>query len=295
MPSTPIAVLVAGATGAIGRHFAQIISQQSSNVIRELVLLHRQETPPSLPGLDSLGKSSKVSIRWVHVSDDEWRLETEGKGTVLSSLFKETAFNVVFTGMGTSRANAEVAEAQAASGYAEGFRQFLNQVDLRQNVALGKRFLESSADKKGVFVRVSSFRADSSITGSEESPWGWYVHHQGKADDELRAAFEGKAQKLVLMKPGRLERGEDLRSKRPWEAQQFQQMGPGLDVEVVAKMSAATVLAEFEFNLEGTFDSAVLELASTKKANSQFEAYDGDELVELEAACKRNKRQKSDL
>ena len=58
------------------------------------------------------------------------------------------------------------------------------------------------------------------------------------------------------MKPGRLDRGEELESKRPWEVEGRAKQGPGLSVKTVAE-------AGFEYGLD-------LDNASGKFVDGQF-------------------------
>lgn len=65
-----------------------------------------------------------------------------------------------------------------------------------------------------------------------------YFKYQGIADNEVVAALNDRVEdgsmKVLIMKPGRLERGVDLRAKRPHEVAQYQSSGPGLDTSHLA-------------------------------------------------------------
>ena len=65
-----------------------------------------------------------------------------------------------------------------------------------------------------------------------------YFKYQGIADNEVVAALNDRVEDgsmtVLVMKPGRLERGVDLRAKRPHEVAQYQSSGPGLDTSHLA-------------------------------------------------------------
>ena len=145
--------------------------------------------------------------------------------------------DIVFTAMGTSRANKEMQEAQEETSYHEGFATWLRRVDAVQNAKLAQAAKQANA--KGI-VRVSAMSANANAFGSEQQFWGWYARYQGLGD-ELTKVIMG-AKRSVILNPGGLDRGERFRQNRPWEIQKHQ-MGPGLPVIRVAEQAVAQGLA----------------------------------------------------
>ncbi len=63
------------------------------------------------------------------------------------------------------------------------------------------------------------------MAGSEENPWGFYSQYQGLADDRTVALGRELGFSTLILRPGGLDRGEDLRSKRPWEVERHEKNG----------------------------------------------------------------------
>ena len=120
--------------------------------------------------------------------------------------------DVVFSAMGTSRANPEMQAAQAETSYHEGFATWLRRVDCVQNAKLAQAAKEANA--KGI-VRVSAMSSNPMAVGSEQQYWGWYARYQGLGD-QLTKQIMGPTRSVIL-NPGALDRGERFRQNRPWE------------------------------------------------------------------------------
>eukprot|EP00397_Hematodinium_sp_SG-2012_P059468 GEMP01076259.1.p1 GENE.GEMP01076259.1~~GEMP01076259.1.p1 ORF type:complete len:235 (+),score=63.06 GEMP01076259.1:15-719(+) len=141
--------------------------------------------------------------------------------------------DVCITAIGTSRANAVVKESMEKMGNDEGFAHWLQKVDLGINVALAK---QAHADGVQHFARISAINADSSKRGGG---FEIYNRYQGESDDAVaRYSFPTG---LTIMRPGALDRGEEFRSKRPWEVERHINQGPGLSVDLLASKTIAAV------------------------------------------------------
>lgn len=251
--------LVAGATGAIGRHLVRLLANDPS--VKEVIVLSRRTFDPEndypsifnidypspaasklilmvenflsdadwgedLPRAKALQQNTDEAIDAAIAQDEDVGLPPPPDGRLVQ-LMKNV--NVAFTAMGTSRANEEVKKTQQETSYARGFARWLRKVDFFQNLQLARAAKLAGVDR---FVRVSATKASASVKGSEDNPWGWYVHFQGISDEKISSLPFSKG--CVLLRPGRLDRGEELRALREWEVQGHAKNGPGLSVEVVA-------------------------------------------------------------
>ena len=135
--------------------------------------------------------------------------------------------DVAFTCIGTSRVNAEVQEAMASAGADEGFRDWLERVDLGYTVAFAE--LAAQAGIKHL-SRCSARNANAADDGP-----GFHIYwrFQGKADDAVCDLAERFPCGVTCFRPGSLDRGE-LRQARPHEVEKAMQV-PGLPVSMVAE------------------------------------------------------------
>eukprot|EP01062_Namystynia_karyoxenos_P016410 TRINITY_DN15994_c0_g1_i2.p2 TRINITY_DN15994_c0_g1~~TRINITY_DN15994_c0_g1_i2.p2 ORF type:complete len:271 (+),score=91.33 TRINITY_DN15994_c0_g1_i2:76-813(+) len=136
--------------------------------------------------------------------------------------------DVVLTAAGTSRANPEVKAAMDSDGDA-GFASWLMRVDVGVNQRLAEL---ASAQGAKVFGRISARGADPSKEGGG---FNIYWKHQGIADERVSALAQGFPKGVVILRPGRLDRGDELRSARPWEVEHHEKQGAGLHVRHVAE------------------------------------------------------------
>ncbi len=154
-----LSCVVAGASGAVGQWIAKTLV--ASVAVSKVVLISRPR--PSTEEKSPLAiyeTNPKVQISYVEESDWSAGAVASGDGKLRTLL---RGANLVFTAMGTSRANQEVKDAQAASTYAQGFEAWLKKVDLGQNGALAQA---AGLEKCGSFVRISAIGANSSMHGT---------------------------------------------------------------------------------------------------------------------------------
>mmetsp|Transcript_82791 Transcript_82791/g.146070 ORF Transcript_82791/g.146070 Transcript_82791/m.146070 type:complete len:320 (-) Transcript_82791:316-1275(-) len=250
-------VAVAGATGAIGRHLLRMLAEEGTvasitGLVRDPVRAMEDQREGWITS------SSKVHLH--KVSAEDWtglvkEMETPEAAYQVYDVAKDPApsaatppsttvhdslsnVDVVFTAMGTSRALPEVKRDMQGLGPAQGFEKWLANVDFQQNVALAM-----AAKRAGVrlFVRISASNNNPDTTYNPENIFSLYPRYQGLADHAIaELGFEYGA---IILKPGRLERGEDLRKLREWEQQKYEQMGPGLEVSKVAQAALEHALA----------------------------------------------------
>lgn len=171
---------------------------------------------------------------------------------MLERLFTQHSFDVVFSGLGTSRAQPELqATQQELDSYGGGFEHWLKKVDLLQNQALAKlaKRTEAGGGKFPRLVRIGAIGSDAQAQGSEENPWGYYRRYQGLADKAV--LDESLTGGTVVLQPGGLNRGDDMRINRPWEQEKDQTNS--LSVAHLAQVAVALGLRDFEQNLGGSW------------------------------------------
>ena len=197
-----VTCLVAGATGAVGQQIVRLLV--ANMAVNSVVVLTRRAVPASGEAAavawarDNLGLSDDAlakKIVPVHVSEADWEHDEASMSALdvvardfaareqawLQTLLKSPApaalvqamngVDVVFTAMGSSRANPETQAAQAVTSYHEGFATWLRRVDCSQNIKLAQA--ARAANAKG-FVRVSAMSSNAQQFGTPEQYWGWY-------------------------------------------------------------------------------------------------------------------------
>jgi hypothetical protein len=135
----------------------------------------------------------------------------------------------VISTVGTSRMNSEVKISMDSDGNDEGFKQWLKIVDVGYSVSLA--LAAANTESVRFFGRISANGANAQQEGGG---FNIYFKYQGISDDLVVAALkervEGGTMRVGILKPGRLDRGEDLRAKRQHEVDQHAAAGPGLSV-----------------------------------------------------------------
>lgn len=191
--------MVAGATGAVGQQLVRLLVANmtvSSVVVLTRRSVHSTAIEWARENLDLVDANLAKKVVPVHVSDAQWEHDDERMSKLdvkamdfpaqeqawLEALASAKApaaivqamkdVDVVFTAMGTSRANPEMQATQASTSYHEGFAAWLRRVDCAQNIKLAQAAREANA--KG-FVRVSAMSSNAKQFGTAEQFWGWYV------------------------------------------------------------------------------------------------------------------------
>ena len=236
-------VVVAGATGAIGRAAVSQLAAQGRNVI---ALTRRAVGLEVFPGLRD---PSRVTVRPTNFEDPaDVAAAISGADAVLSCV-------------GTSRVNPEVKASMERDGADEGFAEWLQRVDVGYSVALAKA--AAAADKVRFFARVSANNADAELAGGG---FNVYWRHQGLADNAVLEALRGRTDaatmRVALLRPGRLDRGEDLRALRAHEVEKHRALGPGLSVAHVAAVMLLRM--EAQADRTSTLDDAQIRAVEVK-------------------------------
>lgn len=177
---------VAGSTGATG---LQLVSQLLEDPRYSRVIAAVRDpnmTPAKFPGLSPSADRSKLQIL-AGVNYDSLKPSDLGDA------------DVVLSGLGQRRANAEVAADIKAHGDA-GWEKWLKRVDRDLNVKVASLGYQAGAK---VFGRVSAMGANSKAFG-----WGWAIYSrvQGEADDAVSAVPFSDG--VVIARPGNLNRGD---------------------------------------------------------------------------------------
>jgi aspartate-semialdehyde dehydrogenase len=196
-----VTCLVAGATGAVGQQIVRLLV--TNMAVSSVVVLTRRAVPAAGEaaavawarehlGLTEIELAKKIIA--VHVSEADWEHDDASMSALdvmardfavreqawLQTLLQTPApaalvqvmngVDVVFTAMGSSRANSETQAAQAATSYHEGFATWLRRVDCSQNIKLAQA--ARAANAKGL-VRVSAMSSNAKQFGTPEQYWGW--------------------------------------------------------------------------------------------------------------------------
>jgi len=236
-------ILLAGATGATGRHvFTYLL--QNPHVKSIVVPMRREKEPSTESGLptfldNEVKKNSTVSLNIIpnvlDLSDLQNREEIfHGVDTVISVI-------------GMSRVNPETKKDIETMGQRAAWVKWLKQVDYNQNITLAEL-----AKKHGVkrYIRVSCTGANSWMptwlpSFVPFSDWMPYLKWQGKTDDAIKAM--GFEMGTILLKPGPINRGSALRVDRPGERQMVEN-DEALDARKIGK--CATLYAT-DYLVEG--------------------------------------------
>ncbi len=232
--------VVWGSTGAVGRAVVASAAKRGFQVIA--VVRPRNSKLEETELFPDLDENFKKNVRVWPLEDEKW-LE---KG---ASWPNDVArVDAVFLCLGTSRANEEVKSAMEAEGD-KGFENWLERVD----VNMSKNIVNESLSRENparVVLRVSSSGANPKAEGGG---FNVYFRGQGRADDEVsKAALESNAKcHLQLWRPGRLDRGQDLRAKREWEVRQHDASGPGLCVKQLAQAMVLSASESCEKQVTG--------------------------------------------
>eukprot|EP00392_Amoebophrya_sp_AT5.2_P003854 g3859.t1 len=282
--------LVAGGTGATGVHIVALVLR-SPLVSQVTVLarraLHSVDSETRALWADPESASAFSKKLWFREFGDGpeggWGTDSDSDEAVVANLAeimssprtsattsstssedegrRPASVDIVFTAMGTSRANPEVraamnsARAEAGSE-AAGFEKWLREVDLRRNVLLARAAAVAGAVK--AYSRISAASADVNAAVSPEKTFSYYFKYQGLADEKVLEACSGRRRDSAsslglassppivahILRPGALDRGEQFRAKREWEVARHASQGPGLDVKHLAKVAVAMALAE---------------------------------------------------
>ncbi|CAD7937271.1 unnamed protein product [Amoebophrya sp. A25] len=280
-----VVCLVAGATGATGVHIVAELLRMPA--VEKILLLNRRpwrELEKSTAELwKSTGKVDEKLIwdEWDLWNDAQWRsslarspsvvpflhgkagsaastpLEPDDEDTVaaLRSTMTGDGVNIVFTALGTSRANSEVkadmAAAAAETGHqGPGFERWLSEVDYRRNYLLARaaNVPPAKAPRFGptIFSRISAANANATADVVAEKTFSYYSRYQGLADEAVARALSGGKMIGHILRPGALDRGDEFRAKREWEVARNATQGPGLSVVRLAKVAVHMALSEYQ-------------------------------------------------
>jgi hypothetical protein len=147
----------------------------------------------------------------------------------VAAAIKDAGATAVISTVGTSRMNSEVIASMDKDGGDSGFEQWLQAVDVECSAKLA--IAAAAAGHVRFFGRISANGANSQQEGGG---FNLYFKYQGIADaavlSALRERVESGTMRVGLLKPGRLDRGDALRSKRQHEVAQHTTAGPGLSV-----------------------------------------------------------------
>ena len=204
--------IVVGATGATGRELVSKLVNKPNCL--EVKVIVRRDIDPKVT-FPAIGEAaSKVSVV---VSDLD----------KLSSLREHfVGCDVAFTCVGTSRVNDEVKTSMQSDGNDEGFRAWLEKVDLGYSKAFAE--VAASAGVKHL-SRVSASGADPNKEGGGFNIYGRY---QGLADEAVFALVDKFSHGVTCFRPGALNRGE-MAAARPHEVEYLKKV-PSLEVGKLA-------------------------------------------------------------
>jgi len=236
--SESLSCLVAGATGATGGEILRLLLGKDKNVGKVVVLARSEASAAKLQAIiiDQISATGSSMVEIVRVLSEDY----ESKSETLRNVFSQKGpFDIVFTAMGTSRVNPEVQEAMEEYGLGLGFEKFLKKVDLGFNLALAELALENGVK---LFSRISARGANADGEVNPDIQWSYYPKYQGLADKAIMALPFPKG--VHILRPGRLDRGEEFRKLRPHEVGAHEKMGPGLSVTHVARKAVAMALAD---------------------------------------------------
>ena len=227
---------VTGSTGATGRS----IVAQLANKDWTVYALTRKSTDDKLELFPDLSSKKLDKVRILFEPD----LEAWSRQVPLPLPEK---LDAVFLCHGTSREYADVQNDVAKNGQ-DGFAKWLQRIDVDITSRVAFAGIE---DRVRVIARISASYADPDHDPDALGGFGLYFKYQGIADqalidmqkEEMKSA---DASRVLIFRPGCLDRGQEKRATRPWE-QDIAKKGEWKTLPVGALASA--IITQAEVNL----------------------------------------------
>ena len=219
MIKNPIA-FVSGSTGATGR---AVVAQLANSGKWRVLALTRQPNRNKLelfPEIET-GRLSKVTLMYEKDPEDWSKFDP-------IQMPRVDEIMAYFLCHGTSREYPDVNEDMDKDGQ-EGFKKWLQRIDVDMTRRIARRAVDTRAP---IIVRLSASKADPECDPTEFGGFGLYFKFQGLADKALEDLFAAGPSSLprfgqfvrrkgetrvLIFRPGSLDRGEELRKGRPWE------------------------------------------------------------------------------
>ena len=227
---------VTGSTGATGRS----IVAQLANKDWTVYALTRKSTDDKLELFPELSSNNLDKVQIVFEPDPEsWSRQVP--------LPLPEKLDAVFLCHGTSREYADVQTDIAGNGQ-EGFAKWLQRVDVDITSRVAFAAIEN---RVRVIARISASHADPDHDPEALGGFGLYFKYQGIADqaliemqkEEMKSA---DASRILIFRPGSLDRGEEKRATRPWE-QEIARKGERKTMPV--GLLASAIIRQAEVNL----------------------------------------------